>query len=463
MSAGLLALAGALLAGALLHAASWAAPEAAKPLPGAEDCMACHEAGPPLAKRDADTPPRFDAAGLRASPHAKLACTACHADLEGKEFPHETKPAPVRCGACHATEQQQFVESLHGQAAARGEKLAPSCKDCHGRHDVLPRSDPRSPTNTVNVPALCGRCHHEGSPVQLTYHIPQDSILAELLRVHPRRGAVPQGPADDRRVHLVPHRAPRAAAHRPALEHRAPQRGRRPARSATCASSRCTARSSTACCGRSRPNAIPACVDCHQPHKARRVFYTQGMADRDCLTCHGRRDLQGAGRRARMFVDTAELQGSRHAKIACAQCHSEAQPSHARPCSTITRQVDCSVCHAEVVDTYRKSTHGQLAAKGSPDAPACRDCHGTHGIQGHLQSDAPTYARNVPALCGRCHLSGKQAAGALPRDGAPGGGVLRREHPRQGAARERAHRDRDLRGLPHHARRAAARPTRRPA
>jgi NAD-dependent SIR2 family protein deacetylase len=30
-----------------------------------------------------------------------------------------------------------------------------------------------------------------------------------------------------------------------------------------------------------QPNLIPACVDCHQPHKVRRVYYPQGLADRD--------------------------------------------------------------------------------------------------------------------------------------------------------------------------------------
>jgi cytochrome b subunit of formate dehydrogenase len=405
--AGLLALAGASLAIALLHAVAWAAPEAANPLPGAEDCMACHEAGPPRAKRDADTPPRFDATGLRASPHAKLACTACHSDLEGREFPHEAKPAPVRCGACHATEQQQYVESLHGQAAARGEKLAPSCKECHGRHGMLPQRDPHSPTNTVNVPALCGRCHHEGSPVHLAYRIPQDSILANYSESIHGEGLFKKGllttavcTSCHTAHHVLPHTDARSSIARRNVV-------------ATC--TQCHVRIEqvhrkiiNGVLWESRPSDIPACVDCHQPHKARRVFYTQGMADGDCLTCHGRRELKAQGGRS-MFVDTAALQSSRHAKLSCAQCHSEAQPSNTRPCSAITRRVDCSVCHAEVVTTYRKSTHGQLAAKGSPDAPVCRDCHGTHGIQGHLQSDAPTYARNVPALCGRCHLSGKQA------------------------------------------------------
>ncbi len=380
---------------------------AAQP-PGSEECLACHEAGPPLAKRAADTPPRFDAAGLRASPHAQLACTACHADLAGQEFPHAKKPAPVSCGGCHRAEQQQYAESLHGQAAARGEKLAPSCKDCHGRHDVLARSDLRSPANTVNVPALCGRCHHEGSPVQLAYHIPQDSILQNYSEsIHGeglfKKGLVTTAVCTSCHTahHVLPHTDPRSSIARRNV-------------AATCM--QCHVRIEqvhrkivNGALWESRPNAIPACVDCHQPHKARRVFYTQGMADRDCLTCHGKRGLRAADGQA-MFVDVAELQASRHSRIACAQCHSEAQPSRARPCATITRQVDCSVCHADVVDTYRRSTHGQLAAKGSPDAPACRDCHGTHGVLGHLQSESPTYAQNVPALCGRCHRSGQKAA-----------------------------------------------------
>jgi cytochrome b subunit of formate dehydrogenase len=404
----LVLLAAVLLPAALLPPTSWSAPEAVKAVPGAEECAVCHEPGPPQARREADAPPRFGAAALRASPHAKLACTACHADLEGKEFPHEKKPAPVACGACHVTEQQQYVESLHGQAAARGEKLAPSCKDCHGRHDVLARSDLNSATNTVNVPALCGRCHHEGSPVQLTYHIPQDSILKNYSESIHGEGLFKKGllttavcTSCHTAHHVLPHTDPRSSIARRNV-------------AATCL--QCHVRIEqvhrkivNGAFWESRPHAIPACVDCHQPHKARRVFYTQGMADRDCLTCHEKRDLRAADGRS-MFVDVAVLQGSRHQKIACAQCHSEAQPSHARPCATITRQVDCSACHAEVVDTYRKSTHGQLAAKGSPDAPACRDCHGTHGTPGHLQSEAPTYAHNVPALCGRCHRAGQKAA-----------------------------------------------------
>ncbi|HEY3216858.1 MAG TPA: hypothetical protein VGK93_10235 [Candidatus Eisenbacteria bacterium] len=370
----------------------------------------CHQPGH-AARRVPGEAPRYDADGLRASPHSQLACTACHADLEGQELPHAPKLAPVACSRCHAQEQQQYGQSLHGRAAARGEKLAPGCTTCHGRHDVLRPGDLKAATHTVNVPELCGRCHHEGSPVQLIYHIPQDSILQNYSESIHGEGLYKKGllttavctschTAHD----ILPHTDPRSSIARQNV-----------ARTCTRCHVRIESVHRKVIQGRlweERPRAIPACVDCHQPHRARRVFYTQGMADNDCLTCHGRRDLKAVRPTGTvsMFVDATELQHSRHAKIACAQCHSDAQPSQVRACATIKSRVDCSVCHAEVVETYRRSTHGQLAARGSPDAPECRDCHGTHGIQGHLQTESPTYAHNIPTLCGRCHRSGQRAA-----------------------------------------------------
>jgi len=46
---------------------------------------------------------------------------------------------------------------------------------------------------------------------------------------------------------------------------------------------------------------LPACVDCHQPHKIRNVYYEQGMADQDCLRCHGKTDLKSSSGKS-MFV-----------------------------------------------------------------------------------------------------------------------------------------------------------------
>src|SRR5512144_1771395 len=96
---------------------------------------------------------------------------------------------------------------------------------------------------------------------------------------------------------------------------------------------------------------LPACVDCHQPHKIRSVYYTQGMADADCMRCHNNEKLKSADGRA-MFVKAVDVAGSRHAKVACSQCHSEVNASRVRACETITKKVDCSKCHEEVGQQY---------------------------------------------------------------------------------------------------------------
>ena len=159
------------------------------------------------------------------------------------------------------------------------------------------------------------------------------------------------------------------------------------------------------------PNQVPACVDCHEPHKARRVYYTQGMADQNCMMCHAKKDLRSSGPNARsLFVDANDLEHSRHQKVACAQCHTGANPSLVRPCATVKPKVDCSTCHAEVAAIYQNSVHGKLAAKGSPDAPECTDCHGSHGVKGKAETESRTYPRNIPALCGSCHRTGNKAA-----------------------------------------------------
>ena len=273
---------------------------------------------------------------------------------------------------------------------------------------MLRVKDPKAATNVVNVPALCGRCHHEGSPVQIKYQIPQDSILANYSESIHGEGLYKKGlivtavcTSCHTAHNVLPHTDPRSSIARANV-----------------------ARTCTQCHARiedvhrkvirgemweKQPHAIPACVDCHQPHRVRKVFYTAGMANRDCLSCHAKQDLRSASGKA-MFVDEAQLEGSRHAKVACAQCHTGVTASLVRPCKTVAPKVDCSVCHAEVVDTYRRSTHGQLAAKESPDAPVCADCHGTHGIQGHLQTQSPTFSRNIPDLCGKCHRTGQKAA-----------------------------------------------------
>jgi hypothetical protein len=154
---------------------------------------------------------------------------------------------------------------------------------------------------------------------------------------------------------------------------------------------------------------LPACVDCHQPHTIRKVFYDQGMADKDCLRCHEQKDLRAKDGRS-MFVDTDELTHSRHMSVACSQCHSDVNVSHTRPCDAIKSKVDCSSCHAQVGEQYAISIHGKLFAKGDPNAPTCKECHGTHGILAKTDPKSRTFPTHVPTLCASCHREGEPAA-----------------------------------------------------
>ncbi|HEY3246091.1 MAG TPA: hypothetical protein VGM03_22335, partial [Phycisphaerae bacterium] len=82
------------------------------------------------------------------------------------------RDVPERCGTCHADvarmnpyglpadQLARYRTSGHGKALfERGDERVAVCIDCHGTHQVLKASDPRSPTNPHNVPATCGRCH----------------------------------------------------------------------------------------------------------------------------------------------------------------------------------------------------------------------------------------------------------------------------------------------------------------
>jgi cytochrome b subunit of formate dehydrogenase len=175
-----------------------------------------------------------------------------------------------------------------------------------------------------------------------------------------------------------------------------------------------------------REGVVPVCVECHPPHEVRKVFYNTGIADRDCLACHTDASRAGSGSEHSVVNKTAWLQSvhSRH-RVTCAQCHVGvmAVPVGDRSCKTIGgAKVDCKICHEDQVSFYEKGTHGKLHAKGDEKAPYCTDCHGVHDMiefEAGEGDDAdviamirqtPTFSRNVPALCARCHREGAPAA-----------------------------------------------------
>ncbi len=372
-------------------------------------CLGCHSDKSLTTKRGARTISLFvDGKKFSSSVHGSLSCTGCHADLEGKDMPHAVPVAKVQCGTCHTEEQQQHSRSLHGKAIARGDALAPRCINCHGNHDIVRVKDPRSPVAPLNVPLVCGQCHREGTPVQRNRNIAEHNILENYSEsIHGegllRRGLVvaPNCASCHTAHNILPHTDPKSSIARRNI-------------AATC--TKCHAmieqvhrRTIRGELWEKEAHVLPACVDCHQPHKVRKVFYTQGMADADCLRCHADERLKSRDGRS-MYVSAAEAAASRHSKTACSQCHSEVNVSRVRPCETIVNKVDCGKCHEAVGQEFQRSRHGQLLAKNDPNAPSCKECHGTHRVLGRQNPESLTFATNIPSLCARCHREGQKAA-----------------------------------------------------
>ena len=379
---------------------------------GNDDCLSCHSDKGLTKKRAGKTVSLFvDEARFKATAHGKINCIDCHADLKGKDLPHDETLKPATCRSCHLSEVTQHENSLHGKAIARGDPLAPRCVNCHGNHDIVTRKDPRSPVLPQRIPYLCGKCHSEGGRVSKEREIHQSNIISNYTEsIHGdalmNKGlSVAATCVSCHTAHsILPHTDAKSSIARANI-------------AATCSTCHAAIESVHRKVIQGKlwereQHVLPACVDCHEPHKARKVFYDQGMADRDCMTCHARADIKASkdGRSLRVSVDS--LKNSMHTKIACSQCHTGVSPSHLRPCETITVKVNCASCHAEIGAQYQLSTHGQLEAKNDPNGPSCKQCHGTHGILGKANPQSPIFPTHIPTLCARCHRTGEKAARA---------------------------------------------------
>ncbi|HHY85915.1 MAG TPA: cytochrome B [Verrucomicrobia bacterium] len=136
-------------------------------------CLDCHSE-PSLSKTDAagrEISLFVDKARLAASVHATNSCISCHSDIT-MAHPDDGKAAQrVDCAACHQRQTDSYGASVHGVALKAGDPTAPTCTDCHGTHDVLPHTDPASPLHFSKQAATCGACHNaEAADVEASVH-----------------------------------------------------------------------------------------------------------------------------------------------------------------------------------------------------------------------------------------------------------------------------------------------------
>jgi cytochrome b subunit of formate dehydrogenase len=116
-------------------------------------------------------------------------CTDCHGSHEilsagnAKSSIYKFN-VPATCSKCHAAIGNTFMQSIHGQAIAKGNGLAPVCTDCHGIHSIKGRRDPNSPVAEQNVSRdTCARCH-EGVRLSQEFGLPGNRVTTYLDSYH---------------------------------------------------------------------------------------------------------------------------------------------------------------------------------------------------------------------------------------------------------------------------------------
>ena len=56
-----------------------------------------------------------------------------------------------QCGRCHEEIAESYFETFHGKVSKLGYLKTAKCYDCHGAHDILPVTDPRSRLSRANI------------------------------------------------------------------------------------------------------------------------------------------------------------------------------------------------------------------------------------------------------------------------------------------------------------------------
>mgnify|MGYP005621745375 CR=1 FL=1 len=375
-----------------------------------EDCFMCHEDPELTAMRNGRTVSmHIRTNALENSVHNDFDCTYCHEDAAVEEFPHPEKLQAVNCGNCHDEAMEKFDRGIHGQALRLKEIYAPNCNECHGSHNILKGSNPKSSTYKMNIPILCGKCHREGAPVARVYDIGEQNILENYSQdIHGiglfEKGLIVSATCNDCHGNheVLPHSSINSSISAKNI-------------ASTCMKCHTKIEEVHVQVIRGelweeKPGAIPACSSCHIPHKVSKHNVTPNIADKSCLVCHEKDDVHKvvADSTISLVVNKEDLDNSVHQNISCVKCHSDVTSNRRRPCETVG-PVNCSNCHAETSKLFSESGHGKALEADHPNAPYCTDCHGTHKAQSRYDDTSPTYRTNIPDLCGDCHYNDGKA------------------------------------------------------
>lgn len=154
-----------------------------------------------------------------------------------------------------------------------------------------------------------------------------------------------------------------------------------------------------------------SCVQCHVDFK-----YEEGPdptpiwnvnAGIACQNCHDHSEQATAYETS---IHWTELQAGNYDSATCASCHrghkiQRLDTDAAKTALHASALEVCARCHLDYYDAYNDYYHGAAYKRGTPDAPACWDCHGAHTVLPSTDPSSSVSAVNTPATCGRegCH------------------------------------------------------------
>jgi len=323
------------------------------------DCLECHAKKDIVMERDAKEISLFiDSIDLNSSIHRKVACAQCHVGVSpSTKRPCETIKTKVDCSICHAEVVTTYATSTHGKLADRGDPNAPSCLDCHGKHDIRGHRDSKSKTYPTNVPVLCGQCHKEGSQAAARYTGTQHDILKNYVMSIHGKGLLESG--------LV---------------------------------------------------VTAMCTDCHTAHHVLPEVDPESSVNRDniahtCANCHN-----GIYEKYVKSIHYSEEEYDPNRPLPmCNDCHSSHTIERTDKDDfklSIIRQ--CGQCHQDVTESYFDTFHGKVSKLGYTAAAKCYDCHGSHDVLPTWNPKSSLSRQNIVATCGKCHKSShRQFAGYL--------------------------------------------------
>ena len=379
-----------------------------------EQCLECHS-DEGITREADDSSVYVNPDVFAKSVHGSEDCMSCHTDAKGEDEhpPHLKK---VRCSRCHEDVAKTFSKSIHGKAHGNEKQPAPSCKSCHGTHDILPPDDPASKVYILNIPATCSTCHWKEKAGGEKGSLPQNAmnihggpvqrgvtVAAVCTTCHGSHDVVeyvnPASPVSYKKLKAT---CTRCHAGLPAIHKNVIK----------------------PTLWVKDPAKIPLCIQCHLPHGKRKLKYPQVFTDDYCLKCHSNPNLTRLDEKGgidSLYVDTDEYDefaGTMHKKkgLTCVMCHPKLNKEENPVCKN-AGPVDCSTCHADVFKDYLHSIHGtKRYGELDPNAPSCVDCHGKHAILAKDNPDSLINPINIPELCASCHAKGHKAAIRLGED-----------------------------------------------